>query len=556
MLSRSLFIPQQAASFFSGRMVDLPSVISYRPLDALPEVAPAPCSERGYVTFACFNRVSKISATSIALWARVLQRLPDTRLLLKSARRSEQTVLQHILDQFTALGVEAERVGVLPHAQWRAHMESYAQVDVALDPYPHSGGVSLIEGVLMGVPTLAIRGHTMSSRLAQTLLHAVAMDDWVAADTDAFVELACEKAADLANLAQLRNELRKRTQRSALGDSKAYAATVEQRYRELWVERSVDLVKTRAQRLEHAKQALLQWEPAAALAALTGMLNTNDGNALHLAALAYFQMHESTTALDLLRRVAALAPENVDIHVDLSTVLIDLERSAEAIAELEVALRMQPEHGIAHYNLANLYLTRNQLDEAQKHYEHAARLLPRDAKVVNNIGIVCERHGQLDAARRQFEQALALDPNFAQAHMNVGRLLVEHDQVQEGIARYEHALTLEPQLHHLRYELLAWYERLGLYDRMSVLCGRPSTSPVTPGDIPVIFAAITELVKADLGRRKARPGVLEHDLLQYAARLMELGHRGKIWLLEELLRINPSSIIGHQQLGICWYHDC
>jgi len=37
---------------------------------------------------------------------------------------------------------------------------------------------------------------------------------------------------------------------------------------------------------------------------------------------------------------------------------------------------------------------------------------------------------------------------------------------------------------------------------------------------------------------------------------MELGHRGKIWLLEELLRINPTSIIGHQQLGICWYHDC
>jgi len=193
MFSDPIFIPVEERSLFAERIVDLPSVISYRPLDALPEVAPAPAASRGYVTFACFNRLSKISATSIALWARLLQRVPNARLLLKSARRADESALGAILDRFAQAGIDGSRVGVLPHAQWRAHMESYAQVDIALDPYPHSGGVSLIEGLLMGVPTLAMRGTTMSSRLGQTLLHAVGMEDWAASDDEAFIRLALEK---------------------------------------------------------------------------------------------------------------------------------------------------------------------------------------------------------------------------------------------------------------------------------------------------------------------------------------------------------------------------
>src|SRR5207342_1978016 len=121
---------------------------------------------RGHPTFGCFNRLYKISDSSIALWARLLERIPESRLLLKSSQKVEESVLDSFRAKFAAAGIDAERIGFLPHGQWRCHMESFGEVDILLDPYPHGGGVSLIEAFLMGVPTLAMRGDTVPSRLA------------------------------------------------------------------------------------------------------------------------------------------------------------------------------------------------------------------------------------------------------------------------------------------------------------------------------------------------------------------------------------------------------
>jgi anaerobic selenocysteine-containing dehydrogenase len=43
--------------------------------------------------------------------------------------------------------------------------------------------------------------------------------------------------------------------------------------------------------------------------------------------------------------------------------------------------------------------------------------------------------------------------------------------------------------------------------------------------------------------------------MQFSARLVELGHPSKIWLLEEIVKLNPSHLMAYQQLGISHYHD-
>jgi putative glycosyltransferase (TIGR04372 family) len=556
MFSDPIFIPAFERPLFAERIVDLPSVISYRPLDALPPVAPAPCVERGHLTFGCFNRVSKISAQSIALWVRLLQRLPDAKLLLKSARRSEQSALQRILHAFTDAGIAAERVGVLPHANWCAHMESYAQVDIALDPWPHSGGVSLIEALLMGVPTLAIHGRTMSSRLAHSLLHAAGLDDWVASDPDGLIELAVAKSADLRALASLRGGLRARAQGSSLGDNVSYTGVVEGRYRELWAEWSARLRVERGERLARTRDALNRLDASAALGELAPLLGHPDSEVLHLTAIARLQMHQASAARDLLQQAIAMAPQNPNLHVDLSTVLLEVGARAEAVQALQRALELAPDHGIAHYNLGNLYLQQDLLDQADEHYVQAERLLPEDAKLVNNRGVVCERRGQVDAARERYLRALALNPDYAQARMNLGRVLVEHDQVTEGVACYERALALEPQLHNLRFELVVWYERLGRWDAIAGLAASSDLERVDAAGLRRVFERIAVQVKTELAQHGRRPGQIEEQFLHYAARMMELGHPGRVWLLESILADNPDSIIAYQQLGICSYHEC
>jgi predicted O-linked N-acetylglucosamine transferase (SPINDLY family) len=65
------------------------------------------------------------------------------------------------------------------------------------------------------------------------ILHALAMDDWVVADVDAYVARALAAATDLEGLVQLRATLRPRAAGSPLCDATGLARHVEDAFRAL-----------------------------------------------------------------------------------------------------------------------------------------------------------------------------------------------------------------------------------------------------------------------------------------------------------------------------------
>ena len=60
------------------------SYLCFSPPRSSVEVAPLPALANGYVTFGSFNNANKLSERTIACWARVLQAVPESRLLLKA----------------------------------------------------------------------------------------------------------------------------------------------------------------------------------------------------------------------------------------------------------------------------------------------------------------------------------------------------------------------------------------------------------------------------------------------------------------------------------------
>ncbi len=103
-----------------------------------------------------------------------------------------------------------------------------------LDAFPLNGGVSNLEALRMGVPVLAMQGHTIQGRLSEAFNRVLGIGDWVARDGDHFVELARQKCADLETLATLRGSLRARFDSSIIGNHALYVAEVEQAYRSIW----------------------------------------------------------------------------------------------------------------------------------------------------------------------------------------------------------------------------------------------------------------------------------------------------------------------------------
>jgi protein O-GlcNAc transferase len=201
----------------------------------LPEPSALPAATRGYVTFGSFNRFTKIMAPVLQRWAAILRAVPNSRLVLKGDRPlAPELQRAAMLTVLQAEGIAAERVTFLDQLGRAAHFAAYHDIDIALDPFPHGGGMTTLDALWMGVPVITAPGRIISSRLAAATLAALGLDDFIAADGEGYIQLAVKHASDLASLVELRSTLRSRVANTDFGDPARYTRAVEQHYRAMW----------------------------------------------------------------------------------------------------------------------------------------------------------------------------------------------------------------------------------------------------------------------------------------------------------------------------------
>ena len=95
-------------------------------------------------------------------------------------------------------------------------------VDIALDPFPYTGGLTTLDCLWMGVPTVTLPGETFSSRHTFGYLSQLGLDHLVASDPADYLDRLCRLAADLSALIQLRRTLRQRMIESPLCDREGF----------------------------------------------------------------------------------------------------------------------------------------------------------------------------------------------------------------------------------------------------------------------------------------------------------------------------------------------
>lgn len=203
------------------------------PSDA-PEPGPSPCPTAGHITFGSFNNIMKLSPSVVTTWSRILAAIPGSRLMIKSSSSIDRMATDGLMARFAEQGVAPDRVQCMPKSRMLAdHYRLYGQVDIALDPFPYNGTTTTCEAMWMGVPVVALEGVVgrHAARVSASLLHAVGLDDLVAANLDEYVEIAVRLAADHEALARLRSGMRARMLGSPLMDARATARALENAYR-------------------------------------------------------------------------------------------------------------------------------------------------------------------------------------------------------------------------------------------------------------------------------------------------------------------------------------
>lgn len=227
--------PPELEPLYSERLLRLPDGYAcYSPPAYAPDISPLPALANGHITFGCFNNLAKVTPRVIATWAAVLRRVPEARLVLKTHQFSDRPTADHVRAAFTDAGIAAARIELRGSSPHRAFMGEYGQVDIVLDPFPYSGGLTTCEALWMGVPTVTLPGEIFASRHSMSHLSNVGLSDWIARDAQDYVALAVAKATDVAALAALRAGLRSRVKASPLCDAPRFGRNLATALRHTW----------------------------------------------------------------------------------------------------------------------------------------------------------------------------------------------------------------------------------------------------------------------------------------------------------------------------------
>ena len=234
LLADPVLVPQRLRPLLSEKVADLPCFLSIWTPEALPAPGPLPALRNGHVTFGSFNRFYKLTDATLHRWAAVIEAVPGSRLLVKSQGLSEPANRDRLTAALVRAGIDPGIASMRGQSDRASHLAAYQEVDLALDPYPHGGGMTTLESLAMGVPVLTVPGETISSRLAAACLSAVGLAEFIADDPGGLAAHAARTTADLDGLAALRAGLPARLSNSLVGNAAVYTRAVETAYRQMW----------------------------------------------------------------------------------------------------------------------------------------------------------------------------------------------------------------------------------------------------------------------------------------------------------------------------------
>jgi predicted O-linked N-acetylglucosamine transferase (SPINDLY family) len=231
------FTPPGQEAYCTERLFRLPTgAACYDRHAGAPAPAPPPAMQNGFVTFGSFNAVKKLNDDVLRVWSAVLKAVPGSRLLIKSSGTREPEVRTRIRASFSGLSVDADRVGFEGASPSPRHLERYAAIDIALDPFPYAGGTTTRDALWMGVPVVTLYGEALSHRMSAELLMAVGLQEWIAYSPDQYVSLAASASHDLDRLASLRAGQRDMLRATSSFNPDIFMPQLENALRTMWGE--------------------------------------------------------------------------------------------------------------------------------------------------------------------------------------------------------------------------------------------------------------------------------------------------------------------------------
>jgi len=209
--------------------------LCYTPPRDAPAVAHLPAKKNNFITFGSFNSLVKISPETLETWIKILQHVPNSRLLIKSESFSDKEIIDRYRSHLLKNSIDTSRFDLIG---WTAnttdHLNLYGNVDIGLDTFPYNGTTTTCEALWMGVPVITLVGNMHCSRVGTSLLTTSGLPQLIASDINEYIDKAVGLACNIQELKRLRESLRDKVANSPLHNGEHFTRQLEACYRDMW----------------------------------------------------------------------------------------------------------------------------------------------------------------------------------------------------------------------------------------------------------------------------------------------------------------------------------
>jgi membrane associated rhomboid family serine protease/Flp pilus assembly protein TadD len=151
-------------------------------------------------------------------------------------------------------------------------------------------------------------------------------------------------------------------------------------------------------------------------------------------------------------------------HVHRGSDLLEDNKTAEAIRELQIAIRQHPDYVPAHFALAHAYFDSSQFSLAETELNRVLELEPGHAGARYELGMVYLHQERTQPAKDIFSELVRSDKDDAYAHLGLGMTLAAEEDQRAAVEEYKLAAELEPGLSSVFYHLGLAEAKLKNYD--------------------------------------------------------------------------------------------
>ena len=179
-----------------------------------------PIVKNKYITFGSFNNFKKINDNVVNVWSRILKKIPNSKLLLKSS----SVLSNNLISQKFKDNQILESIEFVPFASdFETHINLYKKVDIALDTFPYNGVTTSFEAIWMGVPVLTMRGYNFISRCGESINKNLNMTNLISKNENDYFLQACKIASDKENITKMREHIFNTALSTPLFDTKDFS---------------------------------------------------------------------------------------------------------------------------------------------------------------------------------------------------------------------------------------------------------------------------------------------------------------------------------------------